>query len=108
MYMLSGLGLKAVWLGAEQFGNVIGLTKPKDPASKKTTTDQVSSNISVHYKGRLSAAALHSVHRAVLARQRQLPCLSVHVPAIFVSLRCRLVPGHVVQAGCYCSHQEGL
>lgn len=37
----TGMGLKAVWLGAEQFGNVIGLTKPKEPASRKSGTDQV-------------------------------------------------------------------
>ncbi|KAK9915073.1 hypothetical protein WJX75_004413 [Coccomyxa subellipsoidea] len=33
-----GLGLKAIWYGAEGFGNLIGLTKPKE--AEKTQSDQ--------------------------------------------------------------------
>ena len=30
----AGSGLKAVWYGAEQFGNVLGLTKPRQEKAK--------------------------------------------------------------------------
>ena len=36
--MLSGLGLKAIWYGAEGFGNLIGLTKAKK--EEKTQSDR--------------------------------------------------------------------
>ena len=30
----AGSGLKAVWYGAEQFGNILGLTKPRQEKAK--------------------------------------------------------------------------
>ena len=38
-----GLGLKAVWYGAEQFGNIIGLTKPRKKERKAPTEQEVMS-----------------------------------------------------------------
>ena len=36
-----GLGLKAVWYGAEQFGNIIGLTKPRQQERQAPTEQEV-------------------------------------------------------------------
>lgn len=36
-----GLGLQSVWYGAEAFGNIVGLTKPRKPASKAATQQEV-------------------------------------------------------------------
>ena len=38
-----GVGLKAVWYGAEQFGNIIGLTKPRQKERAAPTEQQVRS-----------------------------------------------------------------
>ena len=39
----AGLGLKAVWYGAEQFGNVLGLTKKRQTESKEAERPQQAS-----------------------------------------------------------------
>ena len=39
----AGLGLKAVWYGAEQFGNVLGLTKKRQTESKGAERPQQAS-----------------------------------------------------------------
>ncbi len=85
-----GLGLKAVWYGAEQLGNIIGLTKGRDQGSSTNTTD------TVHWvmDTRTSAYTelVCSIHRVSTC-----PLYTPHVPSIPHSQRYCHVHKHCKQ-----------
>ena len=61
----AGLGLKAVWIGAEKFGDLVGLTKPKPPDTSKRSA--ASSQATVSHMLLCAAHALLCLHNSPAA-----------------------------------------
>jgi hypothetical protein len=72
----AGLGLKAVWLGAEQFGNIIGLTKPRGTTNEPKSSDQVS-------KPDMPDSSVHHIFGFTVPQQMQRAMLMILLQQAF-------------------------